>query len=119
MRRNSRWCVMTSRLTSALLASLLVACTSGDSTSPQPNTGGPAIGTALFLGAGDAQSIAGGSSGGEYVLVVSDTALNGTAGQVSYQVQASGISAAGAVSQPSSSRSPLPGAIDARSLMLD
>ena len=109
---------------SVLVASwVLAACGSSDvgttpPTSPvvpvtpvTPNTPTPvtlAAGASATLAAGGSVSLLGGSSGGEYVLVVADTAVNGSSNATGYQVAAAGVSGAGAVSAPATSVLPLP-----------
>lgn len=71
-----------------------------------PSTVNLAPGASTTLAAGGSLSLLGGSTGGEYVLVVADTAVNGSVA-TSFQVSAAGVTAAGAVSGPSTSVSPL------------
>ena len=71
-----------------------------------PSTVNLAPGASTTVAAGGSVSLLGGSSGGEYVLVVADTAVNGSA-VANFQVTAAGVTAAGAVSAPSTSVSPL------------
>jgi hypothetical protein len=66
-----------------------------------------APGASATLAAGGKISLLGGTAGGEYVLVVADTAVNGSSVASSFQVTAAGVTAAGAVSAPSTSVSPL------------
>ena len=69
-----------------------------------------APGASTTVAAGGSVSLAGGSTGGEYVLVVADTAVNGSSTATSYQVTAAGVSGAGVVSGPSTSVLPTPDA---------
>ena len=109
---------------SVLVASwVLAACGSSDvgtttPTSPvvpvppvtpsTPTTVTLAPGASATVATGGSVSLVGGLSGGEYVLVVADTAVNGSSTASSYQVTAAGVSGAGAVSAPSTSVMSLP-----------
>ncbi|CAN5883460.1 hypothetical protein BH11GEM1_BH11GEM1_08860 [soil metagenome] len=72
-----------------------------------PSTVTLAPGSSATVAAGGSVSLLGGTTGGEYVLVVADTAVNGSSVASSFQVTAAGVTAAGAVSAPSTSVSPL------------
>ena len=92
---------------------VIAACTATDSTSTSGSNGGPtplAVGNSVLVPTGTAVSLPGGTSGGEYVLVVADTAVDGTLSATSYQVAGTGIGAGGVVSSPSTSRGSLGGA---------
>ena len=65
-----------------------------------------------MVATGSTLTVLGGSAGGEYVFVVTDTATDGSSSATTFQVATTGVSAAGAVSAPSTSRSPI-GATDA------
>lgn len=87
-----------------------LACKATDST----DGGGPTplgVGSAGFLGTGATVPLVGGPTGGEYVLVVTDTAVDGTSAKTDFQVATTGVTAAGAVSAPATSRSPTSGAL--------
>ena len=64
-------------------------------------------------------SLVGGTPGGEFVLVVTDTAVNGASASAPFQITASGITAAGAVSSPSTSSAPLSNATSSNVPRLD
>ena len=66
------------------------------------------VGGSTTLEVGGKASLAGGAAGGEFVLVVADTAASGSAPSTAFQVTAGGITSAGTVSPPSTSRTPLP-----------
>jgi hypothetical protein len=103
------------------VACLIAACGSNDSggvTGP-PSNGTLTVGASTVISAGTPLSLAAGSSGGEFLLVVTDTAVDGSSAHASFQVAASGISAAGAVSQPATSISPLSGAASTVAPRLD
>ena len=105
----------------------VVACGSRDATStsttptsPEPPTASSLpVGGSATLGAGSQLSLSGGSSGAEFVLVVADTAVDGTTAPAAYQVTATGITSAGAVSGPATSVAPLPDASTAASPRTD
>ena len=82
-------------------------------TPTDPATVTLAPGASAAVAAGATVSLAGGSAGGEYVFVVTDTLPNvppkGPAPAISYQVTAVGIAGAGAVSGPSTSLLPATG----------
>ncbi len=93
-------------------ACLLVACTATDSTLSTGGTGSPsplAVGSNELLPTGSTVTVLGGTSGGEYLLVVADTAIDGSSASTTYQVVTTGVAAGGAVSAPSTSRAPLGG----------
>lgn len=99
------------------LACFTLACGSKDAsngvTTPPPAEPTPAslaIGSSTTLGVGSAVSLAGGSSGGEFVLIVADTAVDGSSTLAAFQIAASGITSAGAVSLPSASKVAVPDA---------
>ena len=110
----SAWCA-------AMGAFALAACTATDSTATR-GTGGPAplaVGSSELVPTGTAISLIGGATGGEFVLVVADTAVDGSSVATSYQVASTGISGGGTVSAPATSRSPLGGTSAASRLTLD
>ncbi len=101
---------------------VLVACGSSDTgakppttpvvpdkpvTPPPPATVTLAPGASASVASGGTLSLVGGATGGEYVLVVADTATNGSSTAINYQVTASGITGAGGVSAPSTNLVPL------------
>lgn len=104
----------------ALVAIVGAACTSKETTSsltapppaPAPTPTTPAgavtlaVGGTAPLAVSSTLTLAGGSSGGEYALIVSDTALDGTATAASFQLTAASIAAPGSVSAPSTSLAP-------------
>jgi hypothetical protein len=95
---------------SALVACAIAACTATDTTSTNAGNGGPsplATGGSQLVPTGTTVSVPGGTKGGEFVLVVTDTAVDGTSAATSYQIAGTGLSAGGTVSSPSTSRSPL------------
>ena len=116
--------IRTALAPSVLVASwVLAACGSSDvgtttPTSPvvpvapvtpsTPATVTLAPGASATVATGGSVSLGGGSAGGEYALVVADTAVNGSSTAISYQVVAAGVSGAGAVSAPSTSILPPP-----------
>ena len=71
-----------------------------------PSTVNLAPGASTTVAAGGSISLLGGATGGEYVLIVADTAVNGSVAS-NFQVTAAGVAAAGAVSGPSTSVSQL------------
>ncbi|MDQ2666736.1 MAG: hypothetical protein M3Z05_12070, partial [Gemmatimonadota bacterium] len=88
----------------ALAICLVVACGAGDSTN-----GGDSslqVGSSASVTLGTPRSVQGGAAGGEYLFVVTDTAVNGSSDTTSFQVASTGIGVAGAVKAPSTSRSP-------------
>lgn len=87
----------------ALALGIAAACRSTDSSTPSD---GLAPGDALLTTGTNELRIAGGTSGGEFVFVVADTATTQSTPSA-FQVTASGIGSAGAVSAPASSLSPL------------
>jgi hypothetical protein len=92
------------RLAATLAVLLAVSCKSQDSTAPGSNGLLLAPGDAVATGGGAQLQISGGTSGGEFLLVVADTTTTDTTGATrSFQVAASGISAAGTVSAPATS----------------
>ena len=97
----------------ALLTSLTLACGSNDAgggvTPPPGSTNATLIvGGNTSLDVGSPLSLAAGSTGGEFVLVVVDTAVDGSSKAAPFQITASGVTSAGAVSGPTTSRAPLP-----------
>ena len=108
------------------VAFMTLGCGTRDSTPTGPasppaatSTATLAVGASTTVAAGSQAALTGGSSGGEFVLVVADTAVDGTSAAVAFQVVTSGITAAGAVSLPSTSRVPLPGSDVPRTSRLD
>lgn len=77
------------------------------------------VGSSAALDAGGTVALSGGDTGGEFVLVIADTAVDGTTAASSFQIAATGVSIAGAVSAPSTSRSPASGDAQAVSPRLD
>ena len=99
----------------ALAAALGLACGSTDATSTTGGTGGDAplaVGNSAVVAIGSTLTVPGGSAGGEYVFVVTDTATDGSSAATTFQVATTGVGGAGAVGGPSTSRSPI-GAADA------
>ena len=96
--------------TLVVVSSFALVASCGSSTGTGPVGGGSAgtlgVGASAPVIPGAAISIDGGTSGGEYVLVVADTLTSGSGAASSFQVSATGISAAGSVSLPSTSRVP-------------
>jgi hypothetical protein len=94
----------------------LVACGGGTDASTGPGGGTVLPSGAVSLSAGQATpltatstlKIDAGSSGSENVLVLVDTGLVSISAKANYQVAATGIGAAGAVSAPATSLSPQP-----------
>ena len=114
IRRQSGMLSLSSLTGAVALASLACGTTDAGSTvapPAQPPTVAASlpIGGSTTVGSGSQASLIGGSSGGEFVLVVADTAIDGSSAAVAFQVATSGITAAGAVSPPSTSRVPVPG----------
>jgi hypothetical protein len=103
-------CFTPKRRRSGLAATTLaiLLCTACKSDSTAPADGALAPGDAVLTTGATEVRIVGGASGGEFVLVVADTATT-NATTSSFQVVASGISAPGTVSAPATSLSPLPG----------
>ena len=101
----------------AAAACVIAACTATDSTSTTPIP--EPIGTSELVTTGNTLSLFGGTSGGEYVLVVTDTAVDGSSAATPYQVTGTGISAGGTVSAPATSRIPLGGLVFPRGPTLD
>ena len=105
----------------AVTACLTLACGSSDSpsaviTPPPPEVVTPAslaVGASTTLAVGSQLALAGGSSGGEFVLIVADTAADGSSASAAFQITATGIATAGAVSPPSTSTSPMTDAAEA------
>ena len=101
-----------------VFACFTVACGSKDANggatappAPEPITAASLpVGGSATLDVGSRVSLTGGSTGGECVLVVADTAVDGSSTSTAFQISASGITSAGAVSPPSASVSPLPDA---------
>jgi hypothetical protein len=99
-----------------VVASLAQACGGNDATGanqttiPDSTAAGVSlgVGTNASLDPGKLMQLAGGPGGGEFVLVVTDTAVDGSAGSSGYQLVTSGITSAGSVSAPSTSLSPAP-----------
>jgi hypothetical protein len=87
----------------------LAACGGSDSVGPggTPDNGFLAPGQSAALSASKALTLEGGSTGTENVLVVVDTGITAVSAKTSYQVSATGTGAAGAISPPATSRSPL------------
>lgn len=110
-----------------LLCAAGLACTSGESTSslsgggPPPVTGNAtlAVGGTAALAANRTLTLDAGAGGGEYALIVSDTALDGSTATTSFQVTATNVAAPGTVSAPSTSVAPLPGTQVTPSLVPD
>jgi hypothetical protein len=102
-------CFTPKRRRSGLAATTLAVllCTSCKSDSTAPGDAALSPGDAVLTTGASELRIAGGASGGEFVLVVADTATT-SAATTSFQVAASGISAAGTVSAPATSLAPLP-----------
>ncbi|CAN5918565.1 hypothetical protein BH11GEM1_BH11GEM1_36460 [soil metagenome] len=101
---------LTARSGAALTAAFLLACKSTDATSTTGGTGGEtplAQGGSAFVATGSTVTVPGGSAGGEYVFVVTDTATDGSSAATTFQVATTGVGAAGIVSLPSTSRSPI------------
>ena len=96
-----------SRLATALALALCASCKS-DSTGPGDNAIAP--GEAVTTQGATELRIAGGSTGGEFVLVVADTATT-TSATSAFQLVASGIGAAGSVSAPATSLASLSAAL--------
>ena len=106
----------------AVVACTLAACTTTEPTPVDGGNGGPApqaVGASQTVATGSTVTLLGGTTGGEYVLVIADTAVDGSAATTSYQVAGTGLNAGGTVSSPSTSRSPLGGALAARGPTLD
>ena len=111
----------------AVIACLTLACGSSDSpsaviTPPPPEVVTPAslaVGASTTLAVGSQLPLAGGSSGGEFVLIVADTAADGSSASAAFQITATGIATAGAVSPPSTSTSPVPDAVSTSVPRLD
>jgi hypothetical protein len=91
-------------LAAATLAVVLCISCKSDSTAPTDTTLAP--GAAVVTTGAAGLSILGGATGGEFLFVVADTATTNGA-TTSFQIAASGISAAGTVSAPATSLSPL------------
>ncbi|MDB4891632.1 MAG: Peptidase hyicolysin [Gemmatimonadetes bacterium] len=102
---------MPNRSVSFMAAALLWATACGSTESTGVVTPPPSQGISLLAGGsapvinGQAVTLNSGTTGGEYLLVVTDTATAGT-GTSAYQVAASGVAAAGTVSAPAASRTP-------------
>ena len=117
----------------ALFCAAGLACTTGESTSSlsssgPPPVGGPppvtgnttlAVGGTAALAANKTLTLDAGTAGGEYALVVSDTALDGSTATTTFQLTATNVAAPGTVSAPSTSVAPLPGAQVTPSLVPD
>ncbi|MDB4912434.1 MAG: Peptidase hyicolysin [Gemmatimonadetes bacterium] len=108
MLRSSR--IVPMWLLCATAAAALSACGSPDTaTSPAvtidtPTSAGTlAVGASTTLNAGPALTLTSGPSGDEFVLVVTDTAVDGRATANSFQLGATNITAAGSVSAPATS----------------
>ncbi len=113
---------LTARSGAALAAAFLLACKSTDATSTTGGTGGDtplAPGGSAFVATGSTVTVPGGSAGGEYVFVVTDTATDGSSAATTFQVATTGVGAAGIVSLPSTSRSPIDAADVATGPVLD
>ncbi len=104
------------------------ACTSTDVTPTSAVPGGqqpPAGSSSLAIGgtanvaANGSLTLVTGSSGAEYALVVTDTALTAKAAADAFRVSGTNISAPGTVSQPATSRIPLSESIGPTTLTLD
>ena len=98
------------RSTISLAAGLtLAACGGSDSLAPggTPDNGLLALGQSAALSAAKTLTLEGGSTGTENVLVVVDTGITAVSAKTSYQVAATGTGAAGAISPPATSLSPL------------
>jgi hypothetical protein len=87
----------------------LAACGGSDSVGPggTPDSGLLAPGQSAALSAAKTLTLEGGSTGTENVLVVVDTGITAVSAKTSYQVAATGTGAAGAISPPATSLSPL------------
>ena len=106
----------------AIVAGAIAACKATDTISTNGGVGGPsplAPGSSQFVPTGTTVSIPGGTTGGEFVMVVTDTAVDGSAAATAYQIAATGISVGGTVSAPSASRSSLGSATATRGPSLD
>ena len=103
MPRHLRFALGDASVGLALLAGL-AACSSHDVTGPElpPDAVTLIPGATAYVINGQQIELVGGTSGGEYLLVVTDT-VTGATGASSYQVASSGILAPGSVSAPSTS----------------
>jgi hypothetical protein len=99
-------CRMAARTLAVLLC---ISCKSQDSTGPVSNGVLLTPGDGVAAGNGATLQILGGPSGGEFLLVVADTATTSSSTTSAFQVAASGIGAAGTVSPPATSLAPLRG----------
>lgn len=102
---------MSNRSVLILAAATLLWASACGSREPTGVVPPPPTGISLLAGGsapalnGQAVTLNSGSTGGEYLLVVTDTATAGT-GTSAFQVAASGVAAPGTVSAPATSRTP-------------
>jgi hypothetical protein len=97
-----------SYLGAVVAAALSAACHSQDATGLPPEANGLLTpGEVATAPSGVRLDVAGGPNGGEYLLVVADTATSGSAASA-FQIAASGTASAGSVSRPSTALIPTP-----------
>lgn len=108
------------RVPSLFLAAVMTvaaACGSQDASGPGGTPGVTTIGPGqvVALPKGTAVTLEGGATGTENVLVVVDTGLQSISAKTNWQISATGLGAAGAVSGPATTLLPSDGAAAARS----
>ena len=106
-----------SRLFRAAAAMALAACGSQDASGPGGTPGVTTLnpGQVVAVPKGTTVTLEGGSTGTENVLVVVDTGLQSVSAKTNWQVSATGVGAAGAVSGPATALLPSEGLAAARS----
>lgn len=115
-------------ITIALVTSLVLACTSSEGTTPLTGPGTPpttpgaatlAVGSTAALVANLTLTLDGGAAGGEYALIVVDTAVDGRTTAATFQLTAASVATPGSVSQPSTSLVPVAAAARTPALVPD
>ena len=109
-RRPSRSAKISIRLVAVVLAQACGSATDSTGSLTQNPSNSPllSVGSSAILDAGGTVALTGGGTGGEYVLVVADTAVDGSSSATAFQIAPTGTSAAGAVSGPALSKAPSP-----------